>query len=119
MWGQTSRCLALAGAVAAACSTAALAGGLPGPGVEQGGDGVAGPRGVHYVAVLDGNRTAVERVRGGVVLRSRTFSGSWGIPLVSLDRRAEGRARGALHLSAVFRRTGPPRGYRGRLNAGT
>jgi hypothetical protein len=38
--------------------------------------------------------------------------------LETLDRRAEGRRRGALHLSAVFRRAAESRGYRGRSDAG-
>jgi hypothetical protein len=98
MWRPTARCLALAGGAATICSTAALAGGFPGPGVLQGGDGVAGPGGVHYVAVPTATRTTVQRMRGGVVLGSRTFAGSWGIPVVSFDRRTEGVSHDGVHL---------------------
>lgn len=72
-------------AVALATAPAALAGG-PSPPVTEGGV-VAPGGGVRYVAVRNGDATRVEAVRttDGHVLRSRSYSGRWGIPSVAFD----------------------------------
>jgi hypothetical protein len=75
-------------AVAAlAAAPAALAGG-PSPGVAQGGAGVVAPGGgLRYTAVGTARQTTVVaiRARSGVIVRSATIAGGFGIPAVDFN----------------------------------
>jgi hypothetical protein len=88
--------LLAASAAAAAMCGVALADGGPSPGVVQGFDGIAAPgKAVRYVALPAGQRTlvAVVRTRGGRVVRFRSLSGGWGVPVVALDGTTAGISR--------------------------
>jgi hypothetical protein len=81
--------------IALALCGVAGAGGVA-PGISIGGKGVLGHGGtVRYVALDAGGSTVVEkvRVRDGLVLRSRSLRGSYGIPFVAYDGSAGGLSR--------------------------
>src|SRR5919202_5931892 len=71
--------------VALAAAPAALAGG-PSPGVSHGGGGVVGPGGgVRYTTVGTTRHTTVVAIRGGLVVRSTTIDGGFGIPAIDFN----------------------------------
>lgn len=74
-----------------------------GPGILQGGSGVA-QGSVRFVAVPAGRATILEAVKrdGGIVLRTRSLTGNWGVPVIALDGQTEGLTRdgGTLVLAA-------------------
>ena len=71
--------------VALAAAPAALAGG-PSPGVSHGGGGVLGPGGgVRYTTVGTTRHTTVVAIRGGLVVRSTTIDGGYGIPAIDFN----------------------------------
>jgi hypothetical protein len=73
--------------VSLAAAPAALAGG-PSPGVAHGGGGVVGPGGgLRYTTVGTAGRTTVVaiRARSGLVVRSTTIDGDFGIPAVDFN----------------------------------
>jgi len=86
--------LATLAIVATVTATGAGANGSPfSPGLVQGWDGVlARDAGVRYVTVSTETSTVVAAVRvdGGRVLRTRSFRGHFGIPLVAYDGTAGG-----------------------------
>jgi hypothetical protein len=83
--------LVLATAPAAAASGPSL-------GTLEGGLGITPAGGtVRFVALPHGSSTVVAavRTRGGYVLRSRLLSGAWGVPVVTVQGRADGLSRDA------------------------
>jgi hypothetical protein len=73
--------------VALAAAPTALAGG-PSPGVAHGGTGVTGPGGgIRYTAVGTPDQTTVLaiRARSGLVVRSATIAGGYGIPAIDFN----------------------------------
>lgn len=107
------RCLLAGAAAALALAPTALAGG-PSPGVTQSSVGVRLPQGtVRYVAQPEGLGTTVSAIRDsdGRVLRSATFAGSWGVPVVALDGTTDGLSRGGhtLVLGDASQQTSPLR----------
>lgn len=82
------------GAVCLAATQAARADGGPGPGVMQGGFGVAHGS-IRYVAIPSARSTILEAIRrnGGLVERFRPIPGNWGIPIVAYDGTTEGLSR--------------------------
>src|ERR671935_2441937 len=73
--------------VALATAPAALAGG-PSPGVAHGGAGVIGPGGaIRYTAVGTPRQTTVLAIRtkSGLIVRSATLAGGYGIPAIDFS----------------------------------
>ena len=80
-------------AVIAAATAHAQKGGPATVAVLRGGHGVVSPDGkMRYVAVPTDRHTVVSfvRTRGGKVVRWRTLTGSYGVPLVGLDGTTDG-----------------------------
>jgi hypothetical protein len=102
----------LTAAVVIACGIAAVPAatgdGLPGPGVLQGGDGVAS-RWMRYVTVATGGGTtllAIQR-RSGRVVNYLNLNGRWGIPSVSYDGVTGGLSHDGTKLVLAQPRTSP------------
>ena len=90
-----SRLLAVLALSLAVFAGAARAGG-PSPGLLQGSTGITTPTSGFRFVTLPGPRTttlaALDKTTGDVV-RWRTLSGQWGIPLVAVDGTADGLSR--------------------------
>jgi hypothetical protein len=84
----TATTIGTTGLALLALGSTALADGGPGPGISLGDDGILSPSGVtRWVAISVARNTVVAAVRtdGGRVLRHRSLSGTYGVPLVAFD----------------------------------
>jgi len=107
-----ARFIAAAGMVAAIAAPVARADGLPVLGIDDGSSGVTvSGSGVRYVTLPAGRSTIVAAVqrRGGRIVRSFTWPGTWTIPAVAYDGSAGGLSADRSTLVLIEPRVSFPR----------